>query len=124
MAPSAGLVSLLADHMTPSFLLEVAVEFLESLDEEISECELVIKEGVNSDERRNNNEGEGEGKVLSNRHDDGDETNKGLEGGAQQQARQKRSEGSHSKKENEAELVRLHKQRDVMVRDVLSPSHI
>ncbi|MCJ1426235.1 hypothetical protein MMC29_004138, partial [Sticta canariensis] len=111
MAPSAGLVSLLADHTTPSFLLEAAVEYLESLNEKISECELVIKEGVNNDK------GEGEGKADSNRHDGGDETNKRLEGGAQQQTRRKGSKGSYSKKENEAELVRLRKQRDVIVRD-------
>lgn len=122
MAPSAGLVSLLADHTTPSFLLEVAVEYLNSLDEKINECELVIKEGVNNDEMRNNDEGDGWGKICSNRHDDGDETNKGLEGGAQQQTGRERSEGSHSKKENEAELVRLCKRRDVMVGDVSSPS--
>lgn len=122
MAPSAGLVSLLADHTTPSFLLEVAVEYLESLDEKISECELGMKEGVNNDERKNNDEGEGGRKVYSKRHDDGDEMNKGLEGEAQQQTGRKGSEGSHSKKENEAELARLRKRRDVMVRDVSSPS--
>lgn len=122
MAPSAGLLSLLADRVTPSFLLEAAGEYLESLDAEIRECELGIRPGVNVDEMKYNDEGEeGEKKVSSHELDDGDEMDKNLQMGAQQQARRKKNEGSHSKKEIEDMLARLRKDRDVMVQDVSSP---
>lgn len=117
MAPSAGLVSLLALYATPSFLLEAAGEYLESLDAEISECELVIKEGINDDEKKNSDKG----KISFNGHDDGDGTNKKLEGRVQQQTTRKRLE---FEKENEDELARLYKKRDVMVQDVSSPHNL
>lgn len=123
MAPSAGLLSLLADHATPSFLLEVAGEYLESVQAEISECELGMKESVRVDGTKNNDDGE-EGKVnvSSNEHNDGDKLNKEQDDGALQQTRRKGSKRSRPKKGNEDELARLRKERDVMVQDVSPPS--
>ncbi|MCJ1263906.1 hypothetical protein MMC22_003776 [Lobaria immixta] len=119
MAPSAGLLSLLADHTTPSFLLEVAGEYLESVQAEISECELGMKDGLRVDRTKNNNDGEERnGNVSSNEHDDGDKMNKELDEGALQQTRREGSEWSRPKKKNVDELARLRKERDVMVQDI------
>lgn len=110
MAPSACLASLLVDHVSPSLLLEIAGEGLESLDAEISQCELDIKEGGNDD-----------GEISSNGHDDGKGMNEELEGWAPQQTERKGREGSRSKTENQDELARLRRGRDVMVQDVSPP---
>lgn len=118
MAPSAGLLSLLAHYVTPSFLMEVAGEHLDSLDVEISECELATNQCVNNDQTKDNDEG----KTSSHRHDSSSEMNTELERKTQQQTRRKRREESHSKKNTEDELERLRMKRDVMVQDVSSPS--
>ncbi|MCJ1462616.1 hypothetical protein MMC07_001218 [Pseudocyphellaria aurata] len=118
MAPSAGLLSLLAHYATPSFLMEVAGEHLESLEVEISACELAMKESVKNDQAKDSDEG----KVPSNRHDSSSGMNKKLERETQQKTRRKRREESHPKKNAEDELKRLHIGRDVMIQDVSSPS--
>lgn len=122
MAPSAGLVSLLAGSVTPSFLLEAAGEYLKSLDTEINECELGINQGFNDDETKINEEREREGNFSSGGHDDRDETIKELEERARRQTGRKGNGGYRPKKGNGDELAWLRKDRDVIVQDVSFPS--
>lgn len=99
-------------------MLELAGECVKSLDAEISQCEREIEEGVNNDETKDNDDG----KISFNEHDDSSGRDKELEGRAQQQTVRKGREGFCSKRENQDELARLRRGRDVMVQDVSSPS--